>query len=211
MLRSPVSSTGPGSPAITAVIACSWRTPDPGIQVRWVFTTASGPERGVQMRDHGGAGLLADPQPLTEQRDEQREARDAGPAAGISCQRCTGVAGEQGDAVLAGRSVSRRGHRPHRPRDAGQRRDEPVVPGAHRLGGDGGQVGVVGAGLRPVDLLQGQHVRIELHDRRAQQVEVDLPAASRHPWLATGDGPGRGGSADRPLHRLKVTSRTRRP
>ena len=46
-------------------------------------------------------------------------------------------------------------------------------PGAHRVGGDRGQVGVLGPRLSAVDLLQRQDVGVQGLDRGGEPVEVD--------------------------------------
>ena len=53
--------------------------------------------------------------------------------------------------------------------------------GAARLGRDAGQVDVPGARLAAVDLLQGEHVRVQGGDGRREPPGVDVVLARRAP------------------------------
>ena len=60
MLRSPISTRGPGKPRRSRISRRSCTRFQPGTNDRWVLATVSGPERGVDPRDHRRPRLLMD-------------------------------------------------------------------------------------------------------------------------------------------------------
>jgi hypothetical protein len=84
------------------------------------------------------------------------------------------VPAEEGDAVRRRIRLLLAGGRDPRAAGAARHgRHEPVLIGAHRLRGDGRQVGSVGARLVAVDLLEPEDVGVERGDRLREDVDVD--------------------------------------
>ena len=91
-------------------------------------------------------------------------------------------AAEQGDPVRRGVRLLAPGRGdPGRTGAAAQGRHEPVVDGAHRIRGGGGQVGMARPRLVAVDLLQREDIGIERGDGVPEDAELDLVVRRRTP------------------------------
>jgi len=129
------------------------------------------PERGLQDGREQHPGLvLEQPEPVVAGVDRGPD-RGAGQRGDLPAGHR--VAADQGDPVQRVYVVVVRAPRlPALPRRAGDRRGEPVGGRPHRLRGDLGEVEQAAARLGAVDLLQAEHVGVQVGDGGAHPVGV---------------------------------------
>ena len=99
MLRSPIKTTGPCTPARSRRIRRSWCRPQPGTNDRWVLATTIATERSVEPPDHHGPRLLVHDDHFARLVQVQREAGYGIRGSRSTCQESRGIAREQGDPV----------------------------------------------------------------------------------------------------------------